>query len=81
MSLTALTAERRLAVRRHPLLYPPLELLRGVLVGLLWPVPFVSSSVEWRGERYRIGRRTLLVPRHAALPELTAEPVAPTAGP
>lgn len=62
LSALARAAERRLAVRRCALAYPPLELVRGVLVGLLWPVPFVSSSVEWRGSRFTLGSRTLLEP-------------------
>lgn len=55
--------------------------VRGVLLGLLWPVPYVSSSVRWRGRRLAIGRRTLLVPDGArewiAGDELAEEP-APT---
>jgi ceramide glucosyltransferase len=63
LSATAFEAERALGVRRRALIYPPLEVLRGLTVAALWPVPFVSSSVAWRGTRYRIGRRTLLEPR------------------
>ena len=48
---------------RRALVYPPLEILRGLAVGALWPVPFLSSSVAWRGTRYRVGHRTLLVPK------------------
>jgi ceramide glucosyltransferase len=63
MSVAAFESERALGVRRRALVYPPLEILRGLAVGALWPVPFLSSSVAWRGTRYRIGRRTLLEPR------------------
>ena len=62
LSLLASASERALEVRRNPLLYPPLELLRGLLLLALWPVPFVSRTVCWRGHRYRIGHRTLLAP-------------------
>jgi len=63
LSTVAFESERALGVRRRALVYPPLEVLRGLTVGALWPVPFLSSSVAWRGTRYRVGRRTLLVPR------------------
>ena len=62
LSALDLAAERRLGVRRSPLHYPALELLRGVLLAALWPVAFLSSTVSWRGTTYRIGDRTLLVP-------------------
>jgi ceramide glucosyltransferase len=62
LSLLALRTERLLGVRRHPLLYPGLELMRGLMVAVLWPVPFVSSTVSWRGNRFRVRRRTLLEP-------------------
>ncbi|MGD8440249.1 MAG: glycosyltransferase [Holophagae bacterium] len=62
LSAAAFSSERALGVRRSAMLYPPLEILRGLAVGALWPVPFISSSVDWRGTRYRVGRRTLLVP-------------------
>jgi hypothetical protein len=58
---SAIVAERRLGIRRPLAHYPPLVLLRSLLVALLWPVPLVSSSVVWRGRRFRIGARTLLV--------------------
>jgi hypothetical protein len=64
MSAAAWTAERLVGIRRKPWLYPPLELLRATLIGLLWAVPFFSSSVNWRGNRLRVGRRTVLRPVH-----------------
>jgi ceramide glucosyltransferase len=62
MALVALSAERHLGVRRPVILYPALELLRGLLIGAAWIVPFLSSNVAWRGNRFRIGPRTLLIP-------------------
>ena len=62
LSLLGLRAERRLGLRRNLLHYPALELLRGILLAALWPVPFLSSTVSWRGTTYRIASRTRLVP-------------------
>jgi ceramide glucosyltransferase len=62
LSLVALSAERGLGVRRPIIAYPVLELLRGLLVGAVWIVPFLSRTVCWRGHRFRIGPRTLLIP-------------------
>jgi ceramide glucosyltransferase len=62
MSGVALFSERRLDVHRNPLVYPWFEAVRGLLLGVLWPVPFVSRSVAWRGNRFRIGRKTILHP-------------------
>lgn len=75
VSAVAWTLERRLGVHRRTLAYPGLELLRALLVAALWPVPFVSSQVDWRGHRFRIGRRTLLEPLDLP-PVLLAEPEA-----
>lgn len=58
----AAATERRLGVKRPPLGYPVLELLRGLALAALWPVPFFSSTVAWRGNEFRIGRKTLLSP-------------------
>jgi ceramide glucosyltransferase len=69
LSLTALASERRLSIRRFPLVYPALELLRGTLLAVLWVVPFLSRTVAWRGHRYRIGRRTLLEPLADRFPD------------
>jgi hypothetical protein len=60
MSFLAATAERRIGVRRRLVSYPVLELIRGSILALLWPVPFVSRTVTWRGNRLRIGPRTRL---------------------
>jgi ceramide glucosyltransferase len=69
----AVAAERRLGVRRPLLHYPALVVLRSLLVGALWPVPFVSSTVQWRGRRFRIGSRTLLEPDGLAEADTLAE--------
>ena len=53
-------AERAAGVRRPLVLYPALTLVKDLLVGTVWAVPFVSSTVAWRGHRFRIGPRTLL---------------------
>jgi ceramide glucosyltransferase len=53
-------AERAAGVRRPLPLYPALSLAKDLLVGAAWVVPFASSTVTWRGNRFRIGPRTLL---------------------
>ena len=53
-------AERLLGVSASPLLAPFLATLRGLLLAVLWPVPFLSSSLVWRGRRLRVGPGTLL---------------------
>ncbi len=60
-SVLAAVAERRVGVRRPPWSYPLLVLAKELLVGVAWAVPFLSSSVRWRGNRLRLGPRTLLV--------------------
>jgi ceramide glucosyltransferase len=69
----ALATERCVGVRRNPLLYLVLEPLRELLVAALWAVPFVSSSVMWRGRRFRIGPRTVLLPETVDEPAVAAE--------
>ena len=58
----AAAAERRLEVRRPLAAYPLLELARSLLVGLLWVVPLVHSSVCWRGNALRVRRHGWLEP-------------------
>jgi ceramide glucosyltransferase len=76
----AIASERILAVRRPLHHYPLLVALRSLLVGLLWPVPFVSNTVMWRGRSFRIGARTLLEPEDPwfteELPDLSPEEAA-----
>lgn len=62
MSASSVAAGRLLNSRLSPLAVPAVELVRGLLLAVLWPVPYVSSSVSWRGNRLRVGRRTLLRP-------------------
>lgn len=40
--------------------------LRDLLVGAVWIVPFFATTVSWRGNRLRIGPRTLLIPESAS---------------
>jgi ceramide glucosyltransferase len=56
----AISAERRIGIRRPLIHYPALELLRGILTAAVWFVPFFSSTVSWRGDRLKVGRRTRL---------------------
>jgi hypothetical protein len=60
VSLCGFIVERRLDIRRPLLAYPVLTMIRSMVVAVLWPVPFFSSTVAWRGRTYRIGHRTLL---------------------
>jgi hypothetical protein len=60
VSLCGFIVERRLEIRRRLLAYPVLTVFRSMVVAVLWPVAFFSSTVDWRGRTYRIGRRTLL---------------------
>ena len=71
MTLNALVAERSSSVMRHPAAYIGLELVRGLTMLVLWPVPFFSTTVSWRGNALRVGKRTLLTSHrhHAELPE------------
>jgi ceramide glucosyltransferase len=46
--------------------YPLLTLAKDLLTGLAWTVPFVSTRLTWRGNRFYIGSRTLLSPVRAA---------------
>ena len=41
---------------------PFVELARSVVVAVTWPVPFFDCTIDWRGNRFRIGSRTLLEP-------------------
>ena len=62
MSLLAWRTERTVGVHRPAVSYPLLELLRELLVVAVWIVPFLDTTVTWRGARYRIRRRTELRP-------------------
>ncbi len=36
--------------------------VKEIALAILWPVPFFSRTVVWRGNRFRIGKRTKLAP-------------------
>lgn len=60
-SIAAFLSERDLDLPRSLPRTFCVELLRSVLVGLLWPVPFFSTKVSWRGNDFRVGPRTRLL--------------------
>jgi ceramide glucosyltransferase len=59
-SLVAVTNEYE-ASPQPPYLYF-LAPLKDVLIGFLWFVPLLSSTVVWRGNRYQIGKDSRLFP-------------------
>jgi ceramide glucosyltransferase len=52
---------RRTASDANPFLYF-LSPVKDVLIGLMWFVPILSNTVVWRGNRYIIGKDSLLSP-------------------
>jgi hypothetical protein len=52
--------ERMVGAKRNVLLYPFLELMLSTCRGLLWPLGFLSSRVNWRGNMLKVGPRSLL---------------------
>jgi ceramide glucosyltransferase len=77
MSFLGARAERSLGVRRRILAYPAVELLRSLTVAAVFARPFFGTRVAWRGNEFRIGRRTRLTP----LGHPTRRVRAPTARP
>ncbi|MCU0293056.1 MAG: ceramide glucosyltransferase [Thermoanaerobaculaceae bacterium] len=74
---TALDAfvERTIVGVRRPLaLQPFLTLIKDLLIGVAWPLPWFDQTVCWRGNRLRIGPRTLLVPLQPAPQPATLDP-------
>lgn len=55
-------AAGRLMGDRTPLYYYLVVPAKEIALALLWPVPFFSRTVVWRGNRFRIGKQTLLSP-------------------
>ena len=52
---------RRTGTGLHPLAYL-LSPFKDLLIGLIWFVPLVDDTVTWRGNRYRIGKDSVLSP-------------------
>jgi ceramide glucosyltransferase len=52
---------RKIGEFLHPLAYV-LAPVKDLLIGLIWFVPFVNDTVTWRGNRYRIGKDSVLSP-------------------
>lgn len=41
--------------------------IKDLLISLIWYVPYFSSTVSWRGNRFKIGRQTYLRPAYDSL--------------
>ncbi len=52
---------RRIGTRLPPLSYL-LSPVKDLLIGLIWFVPFIDDTVIWRGNRYPIGKNSVLFP-------------------
>jgi len=50
---------RRIGTPLHPLFYL-LSPIKDLLIGLIWFVPFIDDTVIWRGNRYLIGKDSVL---------------------
>lgn len=74
MSLLSRSTERLLGIRRPLFIYPGLELALSTLRGILWFVPFFSSTVDWRGNLLAIGPRSRIELKSKAAPALAPEP-------
>lgn len=62
VGMSALEAwmERLAGVKRNLLLYPFLEIILSTCRGILWPLGFLSSRVNWRGNILKVGLRSKL---------------------
>ncbi len=56
------SAERSLGIRRPWWSYLALVPAKDLLLAVVFPVPFLRSTVSWRGSSFRVGRRTRLKP-------------------
>ncbi len=54
---------RRVASDLNPFLYF-LAPVKDLMIGLMWFVPLMSNTVVWRGNRYLIGKDSVLSPYH-----------------
>jgi ceramide glucosyltransferase len=63
---------KRVGAGMHPLLYL-IAPFKDLIIGLLWFVPVLSNTVAWRGNRYCIGKDSLL----SAYPETGRRPWRP----
>lgn len=70
VSMLDATVERAAGVKRFLFLYPPLELVLGMMKGILWFVPLFSRRLIWRGNVMKIGPRSLIEGGEPAKPEM-----------
>ncbi len=38
--------------------------IKDLIIGIMWFVPVMSNTVVWRGNRYKIGKDSVLSPYH-----------------
>jgi len=38
--------------------------VKDILIGVIWLVPFINNTIEWRGNKFKITKGTRLVPLH-----------------
>jgi ceramide glucosyltransferase len=69
MSIMNASTERVLGLRRPAWAHPVLELALSLVRGVLWFVPFFSTTVVWRGNVLALGPRSRIELREAATPE------------
>ncbi|RJR23051.1 MAG: glycosyltransferase [Nitrospiraceae bacterium] len=58
---------RMMKAGMHPALYL-LAPLKDIIIGFVWFVPILSDTVSWRGNRYIIGRGSILSPHPDTVP-------------
>jgi ceramide glucosyltransferase len=66
VSVMNASTDRVLGLRKPAWVHPPLELALSVARGVLWFVPFFSSTVVWRGNVLALGPRSRIELKEAA---------------
>ncbi|MBN2426226.1 MAG: glycosyltransferase [Calditrichaceae bacterium] len=50
--------------QRLPVHYYGLGIIKDLIIGFIWTVPFFSYKVKWRGNKYRIYKNTFIQPAY-----------------
>lgn len=76
-SILDYNSERSVGIRYPLYQYPALVLMKEMVLGLIWVLPFLQDKVHWRGQPLRVGKRTELQPVEAPMIP-TLLPASPT---